>query len=358
MSGKKILPLLSVLALSLSSATAFAISSAPAQVLVTVPILQPGFEFSFAALALKPGASNLNYVIYNKELPTQSPSWTETELKPGFKFGFEFGGRFVFPQGNDINLTWTHLDNTTSSSIQAPSDSFFVGPDYQIGPDSLIVRSATGKAEFKYDVINLDAGQFVNFGQNTQMRFFGGLSNTYLRELVDATYFGNVTAGPFAGPFSAARNLTAKFTGIGPRIGMDGSYNIYDGFGVFGEGAISVLIGDLYSKVDLIGTGVELTALFHQAINNQFIKDKNITQVIPGFDAKLGLSYKHTFDNCMILTLRAGYQGAVYINAINQYLPQTLVQPLSTGGIFVDTMAHVQSNYSVQGPFVEASLQF
>lgn len=325
---------------------------------ISIPELQTGPEVSLTALALRPGASNLNYVIYNKELPTQSPTWEEKEISPGYGAAFGLGARYVYPLGKDISLIWTHLNTSNSTSLAAGDDEHFLGPDYQIGPDGLPIRNAHGSARFKYDVINLDAGQFIDIGTQVQMRFFAGLSNVYLREQVNATYSGTVDTPPFAGPFSTEQQVKNNFTGIGPRIGIQGDYMTDSGFGVRANGAISALIGYSYTKASYTSSAVELQDTFNQAVNYQFINDKKIRQTIPGFDTKLALLYKHRFNNCMLMTLEGGYQVAVYVNAIQQYIPASLAQPLQTGGIFVDTMSHTQSNYSVQGPYLTAALQF
>lgn len=361
MLGIKSSAILSAIGLALGSAAIYANTTASSNnfLNVSIPDLQPGFEFSITALALRPGASNLNYVIYNKGLPLQSPSWTEKEIAPGFGAAFQLGARYIFPEGKDVSLDWTHLNSSSFSSTVAPNTNFFLGPDYEIGPTGIPIRNATGNAQFKYDVINLDAGQFVDFGKHVEMRVFVGLSNTYLREQVNATYTGNTT-GLYKGPFSTRQEVTANFTGIGPRLGIEASYLTDKGFGFVGKAAASALIGSSYAKTAYISSAQQLKVVNGQNTNYQTIQDNNITQVIPGFDAKLGLIYKHGFSNCTILTLEGGYQAAVYINAINQYLPASLVagQPLETGSIFVATMSHTQSNYSVQGPYVTVALQF
>jgi hypothetical protein len=360
------------LSLLFSSFSAYAVAPISNNNLnVTVPYLTPGFEFNIAALWLKPGASNLNYAIYNKELPAQSPSWQEREIKPSYHGAFELGIRYLFAStGNDLKLDWTHLDESSSASIVAPDDSYFIGPDYEIGPDATDIRAATGKASFKYDVVNLTAGQYVDFGPHVSMRLFGGLSGGSLRETVEATYTG-VREGAFAGPFSMNQKVNSKFTGIGPSVGVDVDYHFCcdknEGFGLIGEASVSGLIGSMHSKTSYVGSAVELSTVFGQATNYQTIKDQNVYQVIPGFSAKLGVDYKHKFQNDLLLTVSAGYQAAVYINAISQYIPDSLVQEvvggeevdtsLDTGGIFVATMAHTLSNYSVQGPFLNFDLR-
>jgi hypothetical protein len=152
--------------------------------------------------------------------------------------------------------------------------------------------------------------------------------------------------------------VTSNFVGIGPRFGADASYTMSNGFGFLGEAAVSALIGSLNTKTNFLSSAQQLLVQFGQTSNAQRIADQSVTQVVPGLDAKLGLSYKRAYNNKAAFTISAGYQAAVYINAINQYLPQSLVQPTTVGGIYVATMSHTQSNYSVQGPFLKAAIEF
>jgi hypothetical protein len=318
---------------------------------IFVPNLKPGFAFNVTALALKPGASNLNYAISNKALPIASPGWTEKELRPGYAPAFMLSARYQFLEGKDIKIDWTHLNSSTSASVSAPTNQYFIGPDFDIGPDAGNIRQAYGNANFKYDVINLDAGQMINIGEHTAMRLFLGLSNTYLREQVTAIYFGEITTGSPQGLFSSQQEVTANFTGIGPRFGVDINYMTMSNIGFFGNVGASALTGSTYSKTTY------LTSTPAISNNRQYIKDQNVTQVIPAFDAKLGVNYMHIVNKDMLLTIEGGYQGAVYINAISQYLPGALVNGITTGGIYVATMSHTISNYSVQGFFLGATLQ-
>lgn len=356
---KKSFVTLSSLTLALISITAYADKDVNADCLVTIPCLKPRFEYNVAALWLRPGASNLNYAIYNKELPAQSPTWTERELKPNYSIGFELGVRYVFPCacGKDIRLIWDHVYSSTSASVSAPDDSYFIGPDFEIGPAGLTTRAASGDVKFHYDIVNLDVGQHVNFGQYVALRFFAGLSGGSLRENLSATYSGTLTTPP-AGPWFMAQESKSSFKGIGPRFGIGTNVALGCGFSVLGEGAISALIGSMSAKTNFDAASPILLATYGQTTNSQYIDDQRVVQVIPGFDAKLGVNYRYDFGCNRALTASLGYQAAVYVNAISQYLPQSLVTPMQTGGIFVATMVHRLSNFSVQGPFLNLSLQF
>ncbi len=353
MSGKKSIGVLSALTLVLTSTAATAATT----IGVMLPDTAPGYELSVTALALKPSANNLNYVIFNKELPAQTPTWRENELMPSYTGAFAVAASRIYPEGRDVHLEWTHLHSNTSATTVAPNFNFFVGPDFEIGPDSLPAHNATGNAVFEYDVVNLDVGQRVLFGDHVQMRFFGGLSNGYLREQVTATYSGNLT-GAIPGPFSIRQRIKSSFIGIGPRFGAEANYWMDNGFGFMGEAAVSALIGSSYTKSGYISQSPILLALYGQQTNFQTIADQTVKQVIPGLDAKLAVNYRHTYQHNSVLTVSLGYEAAVYINAIAQYTPQSVVVPMDIGGIFVATMANKQSNYSVQGPFLQASIGF
>lgn len=317
-----------------------------------------GMQISFAALGLKAGASNLNYTIYNVGLPLQSPSWNERELKPNYDWAFELGVRDTFCHGEDVSLVWTHLNNDTSASVTA-AEGVFLGPDFQIGPNAIPIQAASGKVKFRYDVVNLEAGQSVNAGRYISMRFFGGLTAGSLREEVNAIYSGTTLTGAHQGPFSTNQTVDSKFSGIGPRVGFAAGYTTDSGFGFVGQAAVSALIGSLNAKTSYVSASQELLDLYNQTSNYQTIKDQSVVQVIPALEGKLGLDYQHWYQNTFI-TVEAGYQAAVYVNAISQYLPSTLVpgQGIQTGGIFVATMSHTLSNYSVHGPYLKAILRW
>lgn len=343
--------------LSLFSATASHATSTS----VTIPELKSGFEYNLAISFMKPAASNLNYVIYNKGKPLQSPTWTEKELQPSFTPGFELGVRYNFVNsiGSYTKLYWTHLNSHTHATTDADNTNYFLGPDYEIGPTGIPIRHADGTATFLYDVVNLDFAQYGNFGRHFYLRFFGGLSTAFLREQVTATYSGN-TVGTYAGPFSTKQTVQSKFFGVGPRVGIGSDYNFNSGISLLGELATSGLIGAIHSKTSYISSAQQLLVTYGQKQNYQTIADKHVYQVIPALDLKLAAKFTHTFRNSGLLSLSLGWQGAVYVNAISQYLPQSLVpgSPLETGGIFVETMSHKLSNYSVQGPFLNFSYVF
>ena len=128
MRKKNMLVAISAVGIAFASASSFATTD---NFGIHIPQLKPGFEISAAALWLRPGASNLNYSIYNKALPLLQPSWAEQELQPNFSPAFEvaIGYTFAHSAGKDVNLDWLHLNSqTANASVTAPNSNYFVGP--------------------------------------------------------------------------------------------------------------------------------------------------------------------------------------------------------------------------------------
>lgn len=359
--GKKALPVLSFFSM-IYCMGAYAIPTSTNNS-VTFPVFQPGFEVNFTALMLRPTANNLNYAIYNKALPLLTPSWQEEELKPDYKFAFELGARYLFQAGYDLRINWTHLNSTTNDSVTAPNSQYFVGPDFTIGPFAGTLRNAVGSVNFKYDVVNLDAGRLLDFNNPAQLRFFAGLSTGFLRENLQTTFNGVIPVGPpyqNPGPYSANYSNASHFSGAGPRLGFSAAYDVAYGFGLLGEAAASVLIGNTHTTMNAFTASSYLQANGSPNGLSQSIVNKNTTRVVPGVDARLGVSYKHAFASHALLILEGGYESTVFIKAINEYQPAATVASADSlaQGLYPVTLNHMQSNYAVHGPFLKIKLQF
>ena len=88
------------------------------------------------------------------------------------------------------------------------------------------------------------------------------------------------------------------------------------------------------------------------------------TQVVPGFDGKLGLFYNYTGVNIPKFNVELGYRFASYINGISTVNPSTLVQPgtyVVTPEFSTGTMAIVSSDiknqaFNFNGPYIKLNV--
>jgi hypothetical protein len=344
-------------------------ASAPTKVLepflVTIPHFSSAFEINASLLWQQPTSSSNSYAILTHPLPLPTPNWEIHSAKPQYHFGFDVGTSYSFDNtGNDVQLQWTRLKTKDSTSVTLDDNGVgqFVGPFYEIGPVAgglggfaPIVASAA-RNHFDYDVVNLDAGQYINLGHRLQTRLFGGLSFLRIKQNLEAEFFA-----PSDVNFSFVSNNISEFTGFGPRFGLSGTYDLCYGFGIVGQAAFSASVGKIRSTDHFTETSTALLAGIGSPpipLNVQAITTQHETRIVPGGDAKLGINYAYAFTTTSWLTAELGYKVAAYENAIRTVYPSSIVAPLQTGTIPVATMGESQSDFGVNGPYFNLAYSF
>jgi hypothetical protein len=222
-----------------------------------------------------------------------------------------------------------------------------VGPPYSIGPETNDYKDAFGTVHTAYDAINLAAGHTFCDACEFQLRAFGG---------VGIARIGQDLTGLFESP-GAAQSATntnhSRFTGAGPRLGMEGQYALGD-FRLIGELATTALVGTEQSSINF--TTVSPLA----GLNNQVLTSPNATRVIPNIDARLAAAYVFPPSLYGVFKVEVGYRASVYVDAVSQYtltqVPTMLILP--PAGIYLATQLHSQSSFVDQGPYVTAKWAF
>ena len=151
------------------------------------------WELAAGVVGLQPTATNLDYAVLGFPFPVQSPHWDISAVVPDYSAGFYIEGRYWFQtKKNDVRANWTRLTTNDSDATYAASGDFAV-PLFQAGPSAGQgfndpSQQALANAQFNYNVIHVDVGQYVTFGQNMQLRLFGGISGTEIKETLSATF--------------------------------------------------------------------------------------------------------------------------------------------------------------------------
>jgi hypothetical protein len=229
---------------------------------VTVPCERTAWEIGGYALDLQTANTNA----FRPFAGTNS--FRDTSNK--WNWGFELEAGYHFNTGNDVNVNWYHLDATNR-----------FGNEFELS-----------RLNHKWDAVNGELGQFVDFSANKKIRFHGGFQFARIKS--------NLT------DFSPATENTAEFStqfnGFGPRTGIDMNYVFGNGFGVYGKAATTLLVG---------------SAKF----NNNFGAVRGFhgsrTAVVPELEAKLGANYTYAMAQGD-LTLDAGYMWFNYFNALGE----------------------------------------
>jgi len=239
---------------------------------VTVPCERTAWDLGVSALYLQPAHMGIHQYGYTN---TNSNVTTYYKTAQNWDWGFKLEGSYHFGTGNDININWSH--------VKFDGDQL-TGNPYTVG-------YAT-----KWDAVNGEWAQMVDFSATNKMRFHGGAQyariNTSHNNGVYSTYTVNGTAYTEDG-------VSSTYNGFGPRVGVDMSHQFGNGFGIYAKTAAAMLVG---------------TSKFSVQTGTATFANGSTTAVVPEFEAKLGADYTYAMAQGD-LTLDAGYMWFDYVNA-------------------------------------------
>lgn len=289
-----------VAVLALSSSAVFAGSMGPvcSAVNVTVPCESSAWEVGARALYFK--AQTGDNTGYNPIVDTTSI----LSHAPNYNWGFQIEGAYHFSTGNDININWYHLSNSTDKTISAQTSSF-VGPTGY--STTTTVNSGALDMHPKWDSVNMEFGQHVDFGDNKAIRFHGGAQYARVADKIDSTSnithtaTGALAALSFTG-LQQTQDYHHTYNGFGPRVGMDMSYDWGNGLGIYANGATSLLAGTRSYSLS-----------YSNSVGGAQYFSESRTAIVPELDAKLGVSYTYAMAQGD-LTLDAAWMWINYFN--------------------------------------------
>ena len=310
----------------------------------------------FTPQALKPTASNLHETAIAYPLPAPTPNWYIQDVKPQYHFGFDLGLNAIFHSTNTyLTFNWQYFHSCDSTSTTVPS-SDMVGPFFEIGPDAAPYTRSTGHAHFLFNEANIDYGILVNFGSRAQANLFAGVSYAYIKEVLVGQYSNA------SGSFSRTIKAPSSFSGAGPQVGVNFAYRIAKGFHLAGDASAAILVGNMNNHTTYKSNSTLLSPLGITPPNTQHTRVDNRTQVVPAFAGKLGFAYAYKYYKHYMVSLEAGYQAQVYINAIqsvdmgSEVTLNNIAAP--TVGVYARTFQRTLSDFALAGPYLTLTLGF
>jgi hypothetical protein len=308
-----------------------------------------------SALYLQPSGSNLHYVAEAEPLPVPSPNWIIKDVHPDYHFGFELGASAINHDRNSITkLNYVHFYSKDTSSFVAGTNDM-VGPFFEIGPDASAFSNAKGEVSFHHDALNLDYGICVAFGDYVHTNFFGGLGAVRLKQNFKSTYSSS------NGSVSRSIDVPSSFYGIGPQLGFDVSYEIWDCLQLTGKSTATLFVGNFKNHTSYKTNSPALATLGITPPNSQSTSVNHRTGVVPAYEGKLGLSYD--FKICdFLFNIAAGYEVLIYLDAIQSIdmgseVDTPPVVP-SVVGVFARTFQRNTSNFALAGPYLRLNVDF
>jgi hypothetical protein len=290
--------------LALSSSAVFAGTMGPvcSAVNVTVPCESTAWDVGARALYLQPAYSGAGY-----GYSAVNNNGRSVEYNKNWGWGFMIEGSYHFETGSDANLNWYHFSKSSNKSYTVEKSGGLGILDAATG------FSGTSKTDPKWDAVNLEFGQHVDYGEKKNIRFHGGVQYARIGNDVTLAGTGTFTRSP-SGAFTGTNTFNRKptYNGFGPRVGADMDYAWGNGLGVYVNGAASLLAGS--SKV---------TSTYTDTTGAQLIQSASKATIAPELEAKLGLKYDYAVAQGD-LTLDVGWMWVNYWNVTQTTAPATV----------------------------------
>ncbi|OGV28725.1 MAG: hypothetical protein A3E88_05135 [Legionellales bacterium RIFCSPHIGHO2_12_FULL_35_11] len=307
-----------VAVLALSSGAVFAGTMGPvcSAVNVTVPCESTAWDLGARALYFQPNVGGTSAGI-SKTISTGAGQSVDLGRNPKWGWGWMIEGSYHFNTGNDLNLNWWHVGTNRSGGFNGSATVAVDLLDPPVSAATTTVNRATAKVSPKWDAVNLEFGQHVDFGENKSIRFHGGFE--FARLTADTTFrmSGSSTTAAGATPsFSIVSTNSPSYNGFGPRLGADAGYDWGNGLGIYAKGAMALLAGT--SKFSTTSTNVLTT---HSVTTNS-----STNTVVPELEGKLGANYTYAMAQGDI-TLDVGWMWINYFNTIRSQSHQLLDAP-------------------------------
>lgn len=248
---------------------------------VTVPCEGSAYDVAAYLLYLQPAYTG----IFSYPGSNTNGNWHNFDHD--YEYGFRLEGSYHFSTGNDLTANWTYWNH-----------------GYFYNPDNL----DSYNWEPRFNQVNVELGQYVDFGEFKNIRFHGGVQ--YVNVEHDIVIRSRAA--------QANRDIThLKYNGFGPRAGLDMSYDFGNGLAVYLNSAAALTVGENDFTFRRQGTGSNRTAAapFNRAFGTH-------TRVVPELEAKIGGKYTYYMFSGNI-TLDAGWMWLNYFNAQNAVIFDT-----------------------------------
>ncbi|MDP3705597.1 MAG: Lpg1974 family pore-forming outer membrane protein [Legionellaceae bacterium] len=335
--------------------------------------------FHIGVLSLQPQSNNLAYAYWVAGIQPYYQNWHAQMLNPSNSLAYELGYNYAVAQTPySASIDWLHINTSDSSFKQASESSSlltieFVAPPFEMSPPVFGIKRADSNLKFGFDNVGINVGKLFEFNSKFRAKLVGGIDILHVDQTITTVFgdFQSIPGTPYSYTLDADPSYSlqvqsqSKYVGVGPDLGLDVEYDVIGGFGMIGQAKGSLTAGTTSTEEFFQGTSANLTAL-GIGISHQQITTPNKTQVVPGFDGKLGLYYRYFGVKVANFTLEGGYRMLTYLNAITTITPATLVQPgtvtvtpeFATGTLAIVSITKQDSPFNLNGPYINLKIGF
>lgn len=282
---------------SLTSLAVMSASAVQAEQLVTAPTLEGGFTAMIGAWYNAPSADGQDYGTITSE---NSNITSVLEVDPDYDWGLDASLGYIFQDtanGVELNYRWHNSDDSDSSASQ---DGDIYAPAFD-----RYFYEAQSSLSYEVSALDLMFNQFLDIGRSVQVRLGVGASYLNLEKEQNTTYFSET----YDEDLNRSAAESSDFSGIGPRVNLDGRYDFGNGFGILGGGSIAYYVGDLDYSNDFVHN--ETTDFYEYGV-----EDDRDNHAITNLRANVAVDYVFFMEEASVIGLELGYQVDYYADAI------------------------------------------
>jgi hypothetical protein len=269
---------------------------------------------NWGQLAISSGSKTLYRVL-------DAPFDWNTGVRIGFGHEFNQGGY-------DVMLAYTHYQTTASNQASGTVISSFDGNYFVNNLDGAALdipyHSANIRYQFFFNTVDLNLGRNYKIDSVLEFHPYIGLKAASINQYIYSNWLNPVTPTTFT---AGTENLKNNFSGMGPTLGVDSDWSIYNGH---------------HQSVDLIGNLVGGLLYGHTTFSDVYSNNQPITITIhnnsingasPMVGGFLGLQWSSQFAKSDI-SIRAGYEAQIWFNQVQFYSLNLgkIIRPLSLQG--------------------------
>jgi hypothetical protein len=337
------------------------------------------FDFHASILYLQPTNNDLKYAVFVFNTQPYSQDWAYQILNPSYSPAFDIVAGYAFKHSPyRVSVDWLHFHSSDSSSKQAnPIVSLanvqFVAPPYDVGPAVFGIKHASSSVVFNANDVGVHAARAFEFDDGMfQMSLFGGVNFLHVKQDTSTTFSDYPGALPTSVTYATApdpiysfrTDNKSQYVGAGPDFGINVLFKMKYGFSLVTQAQAMLTAGNMSARDNFTSVSTRLKAVGIPQ-SQQYISSPNRTQVVPGFDTKLGLQYQFTSNNQYHVMIEGGYRVAEFVNAITAISPGSLVQvgqniatpEFATGTMAIQSTDTRQSTLGLNGLYLDIKLE-
>ena len=259
---------------------------------------------------------NQSFAILSTDEGSILASGSNKIIQSKYQTSFKVGAGYSFGGPRDYGISYQYFDNNGDAKLippfEQPDGNAFVSLIASLAPPSAGQNAVSAAAhdDFRYSAVDAEAGENLAVGEKLALRLFGGIRYANMNEHLQAFYYG----GDFDPVLGARSNRDFGFWGVGPRAGAGGRYPLPWGFHLFGEAAVSLLVGEQEAEIGFVDPFVDDS----DAPPDAFVHRDNGVRVIPALDMRAGLGWEHLIGEWGTFFLDGGYEFSNYFGVVEQ----------------------------------------